>query len=121
MRRRLATPGPTEVPQRLLLAGARETIHHRSADMQRLMAQINAELPALFATEQDVYITTSSGTGAMEAAVVNCFSPGDEVLVVSNGYFGERFEALCDAFGVLAHAIRSPWCSSSRARRPPAR
>jgi aspartate aminotransferase-like enzyme len=112
MRRRLATPGPTEVPQRLLLAGARETIHHRSADMQRLMAQINAELPALFATEQDVYITTSSGTGAMEAAVVNCFSPGDEVLVVSNGYFGERFEALCDAFGVLAHPIRSPWGTS---------
>ena len=112
MRRRLATPGPTEVPQRLLLAGAQEIVHHRSAEMEALMEDVNARLPALFGTEQPVYVTTASGTGAMEAAVVNCFSPGDEVLVVSNGYFGERFEDLCEAFGVIAHPIRSPWGTS---------
>lgn len=112
MRRRLATPGPTEVPQRLLLAGAREMIHHRSSDMEQLMAEINVRLAPLFGTDQDVYITTCSGTGAMEAAVVNCFSPGDEVLVVSNGYFGERFEALCETFGIVARPVRSPWGTS---------
>ncbi|HEX4788690.1 MAG TPA: alanine--glyoxylate aminotransferase family protein [Actinospica sp.] len=112
MKLRLATPGPTEVPQRLLLAGAREIIHHRSTEMEELIIQINDGLPPLFGTERPVYTIASSGTGAMEAAVANCFSAGDEVLVVSSGYFGERFEAICASYGLTVHVVRSDWGTS---------
>ncbi|WP_274918623.1 pyridoxal-phosphate-dependent aminotransferase family protein [Streptomyces sp. WZ-12] len=113
MKLRLATPGPTEVPQRLLLAGAREIIHHRSTEMAGLLHEINEGLPPLFGTEHPVYTIAASGTGAMEASVANCFSPGDEVLVVSNGYFGERFEAICTDYGLTVHTVRSDWGTSA--------
>jgi aspartate aminotransferase-like enzyme len=111
---RLATPGPTEVPQRLLLAGAREIVHHRSTEMEGLIHEINEGLPPLFGTRQPVYSMATSGTGAMEAAVANCFSPGDEVLVVSNGYFGERFQAICRGYGLVVHTVASEWGTSAR-------
>ncbi|MFE0461432.1 pyridoxal-phosphate-dependent aminotransferase family protein [Kitasatospora sp. NPDC058965] len=110
---RLATPGPTEVPQRLLLAGAREIVHHRSAEMEALIGEINAGLPPLFGTTGPVYTICSSGTGAMESAVASCFSPGDEVLVVSNGYFGERFQSICRSYGLTVHVVESPWGTSA--------
>lgn len=113
MKLRLATPGPTEVPQRLLLAGAREIIHHRSAEMEGLIHEISGELPPLFGTEQPVYTIAASGTGAMEAAVANCFSAGDEVLVVSNGYFGERFQSICRNYGLTVHVVESDWGTSA--------
>lgn len=112
MKLRLATPGPTEVPQRLLLAGAREIIHHRSAEMEKLIGEVNEGLPPLFGTAQPVYTIASSGTGAMEAAVANCFSAGDEVLVVSNGYFGERFQAICRAYGLIVRTVTGDWGTS---------
>ncbi|MEV7004930.1 alanine--glyoxylate aminotransferase family protein [Streptosporangium sp. NPDC051022] len=112
MKLRLATPGPTEVPQRLLLAGAREIVHHRSAEMEQLIHEINEALPPLFGTTHPVYSIASSGTGAMESAVANCFSPGDEVLVVSNGYFGERFQAIGHRYGLVVHPVESPWGTS---------
>ncbi len=113
MKLRLATPGPTEVPQRLLLAGAREIIHHRSAEMEGLIHEINNGLPPLFGTSHPVYTIASSGTGAMEAAVANCFSAGDEVLVVSNGYFGERFQSICHGYGLIVHTVESDWGTSA--------
>ncbi|KIZ14377.1 pyridoxal-phosphate-dependent aminotransferase family protein [Streptomyces natalensis] len=112
MKLRLATPGPTEVPQRLLLAGAREIIHHRSAEMEELIHEINEGLPPLFGTSRPVYTIATSGTGAMEAAVANCFSAEDEVLVVSNGYFGERFQAICRNYGLTVHVVESDWGTS---------
>jgi aspartate aminotransferase-like enzyme len=117
MKLRLSTPGPTEVPQRLLLAGAREIVHHRSPEMERLIVEINDGLPPLFGTVQPVYTIASSGTGAMEAAVANCFAAGDEVLVVSNGYFGERFEAICRNYGLTVHTVRADWGTSVPAER----
>ncbi|NLU69832.1 alanine--glyoxylate aminotransferase family protein [Streptomyces sp. HNM0574] len=113
MKLRLATPGPTEVPQRLLLAGAQEIIHHRSGEMEELIRGIAAELPPLFGTTRPVHTIASSGTGAMEAAVANCFSAGDEVLVVSNGYFGERFQAICRGYGLTVHVVESDWGTSA--------
>ncbi|MEU6182151.1 pyridoxal-phosphate-dependent aminotransferase family protein [Streptomyces coeruleorubidus] len=113
MKLRLATPGPTEVPQRLLLAGAREIIHHRSTEMEQLIHEISGGLPPLFGTSAPVYTIASSGTGAMEAAVANCFSAGDEVLVVSNGYFGERFQAICKSYGLVVHVVESDWGTSA--------
>ncbi|MEU8779610.1 alanine--glyoxylate aminotransferase family protein [Streptomyces sp. NPDC048606] len=113
MKLRLATPGPTEVPQRLLLAGAREIVHHRSSEMEALFQEINTGLPPLFGTQSPVYSFAASGTGAMEASVANCFTPGDEVLIVSNGYFGERFQAIARAYGLTAHVVQSPWGTSA--------
>ncbi|WP_306368978.1 alanine--glyoxylate aminotransferase family protein [Nocardiopsis sp. CC223A] len=117
MRLRLATPGPTEVPQRLLLAGAREIVHHRSPQMEALFDRVNAGLPPLFGTEGPVYTVASSGTGVMEAAVANCFSPGDEVLVVSNGYFGERFRDIAAAYGLVPHVVESGWGTGADPKR----
>ncbi|MFI0982526.1 pyridoxal-phosphate-dependent aminotransferase family protein [Streptomyces sp. NPDC021093] len=117
MKLRLATPGPTEVPQRLLLAGAREIIHHRSAEMENLIHEINEGLPPLFGTTHPVYTIATSGTGAMEAAVANCFSEEDEVLVVSNGYFGERFQAICRNYGLTVHVVESDWGTSADPRQ----
>ncbi|GHC73323.1 serine-pyruvate aminotransferase [Nocardiopsis terrae] len=117
MRQRLATPGPTEVPQRLLLAGAREIVHHRSTQMEELLHEVNSGLPPLFGTTRPVYTIASSGTGAMEAAVANCFSPGDEVLVVSNGYFGERFRDIALAYGLVPHVVESEWGTSADPER----
>ncbi|CAM4169589.1 alanine--glyoxylate aminotransferase family protein [Nocardiopsis rhodophaea] len=112
MRRRLATPGPTEVPQRLLLAGAKEIVHHRAPEMERINTDIARRLPTLFKTEGAVYTIAASGTGAMEASVANCFAEGDEVLVVSNGYFGERFADIARAYGLVVHTVTAPWGSS---------
>ncbi len=112
MRKRLATPGPTEVPQRLLLAGAQEIIHHRSVEMEALVADINDALPRIFSTTQDVYTIVSSGTGSMEAAVANLFTRGEKVLVVSNGYFGERFLGIVRAYGLEAVVVSSRWGTS---------
>ncbi|PPH24783.1 pyridoxal-phosphate-dependent aminotransferase family protein [Rathayibacter toxicus] len=112
MKTRLATPGPTEVPDEIRLAGARPIIHHRSPSMELLMERIARRLRPLFRTERDVFVSLTSGTGAMEAAVANLFGPEDHVLIVTNGYFGERFEQIAQAYGVKSLPIRSDWGTS---------
>ncbi len=109
MKLRMATPGPTQVPNEILMAGAKEVIHHRSPQMQTLIEEINHELPKWFRTQNDVYILLSSGTGAMEAAISNSLNIGDKAIVVSNGYFGERFVDICRIQGVEVVEIRTPW------------
>lgn len=113
---RMATPGPTQVPQEILLAGAQELIHHRSTHMEAVMEEINNALPALFGTSNDVYTMLSSGTGAMDAAVANCFQANDKVLVISNGYFGERFADIARIYGLHAIELTSSWGSSADIR-----
>ena len=112
MKTRLATPGPTEVPDDIRLAGARPIVHHRSPGMERLLGGIAERLPRVFRTQRPVFVSLTSGTGAMEAAVANLFGPGDRVIVVSNGYFGERFEAIVAAYSAEAIVVRSPWGTS---------
>ncbi|PWW45453.1 MULTISPECIES: pyridoxal-phosphate-dependent aminotransferase family protein [Paenibacillus] len=113
MKLRMATPGPTQVPNEILMAGAKEVIHHRSPQMQTLIEEINQELPKWFRTQNDVYILLSSGTGAMEAAISNSLDIGDKAIVVSNGYFGERFVDICRIQGVEVVEIRTPWGTSA--------
>ncbi|HDR9880357.1 alanine--glyoxylate aminotransferase family protein [Burkholderia cenocepacia] len=105
----MATPGPTEVPHEILLAGAREVLHHRSPQMEELVGFTNERLKAWFRTTQPVYTMLSSGTGAMEASVCNPFSAGDKVLVVKNGYWGERFTSIATAYGLTVVPIEAPW------------
>ncbi|MBU2591306.1 MAG: aminotransferase class V-fold PLP-dependent enzyme, partial [Nitrospinae bacterium] len=90
-KRYLLSPGPTAVPEDVMLAMARPMIHHRTPQFSAIFAEVQAGLKKLFQTKQDVIIHASSGTGAMEAAVSNLFSPGEEVLVINGGKFGERW------------------------------
>jgi aspartate aminotransferase-like enzyme len=112
----LLAPGPTPVPARVLLKMAAPVIHHRTPQFSALFGEARAGLRALFQTRQDVLMLAASGTGAMEAAVANCFAAGDEVVVVNGGKFGERWMKLCEAFGVKPIEVRVEWGSAVEPR-----
>ncbi len=101
----LMIPGPTPVPENVLLALAKHPIGHRSADFSAIMAEVTENLKWLHQTKNDVLILAASGTGAMEAGIINFLSPGDRVLVGVNGKFGERWAKLSTAFGVNVETI----------------
>lgn len=101
----LRIPGPTPCPPETLAEMSRQMINHRGPEFAEMQKRIMDRLKTFFRTENDVYVLTTSGTGAMEAAVVNVLSPGDRVLVVSIGEFGERFADICKAYGVEASKI----------------
>ena len=105
----LLAPGPTPVPPRVLLAMAHPIMHHRTPQFSTLFGEVRDGLRALFQTAQDVLILAASGTGAMEAAVANCFAAGDEAIVINGGKFGERWLKLCGAFEVEAVEIQVEW------------
>lgn len=113
----LLAPGPTPVPARVRLAMAQPMFHHRTPQFSALFAEVRDQLKALFQTEQDVLMLASSGTGAMEAAVNNCFAPGDEVIVVNGGKFGERWGKLATTFGLKPIEIRVEWGRAVRAEQ----
>ena len=88
MKKRLFTPGPTPVPESVMLRMAEPIIHHRNQEFKDLFARVNRNLKYLFQTEQPVLTLTCSGTGGMEAAFVSLFSPGETVIAVNGGKFG---------------------------------
>jgi aspartate aminotransferase-like enzyme len=96
----LRIPGPTPCPPEVLAANSRQMINHRGPEFAALIESVTDGLKRWFATTNDLYIFPGSGTGGLEAAVVNCFSPGDHVLAVSIGVFGERFASIAAAFGL---------------------
>jgi aspartate aminotransferase-like enzyme len=104
----LMAPGPTPVPPNVLLAMAQPMIHHRTPEYEALFIEIRAGLKRLVQTAHDVIPFASSGTGSMEAAVVNTLSPGDTVLVLRAGKFGERWEEICARYGVGAVPVAAP-------------
>ena len=108
-KRYLVTPGPTPVPPKVLAATAVPMIHHRSPDFRGVLERVTEGLQQVFRTENDIVHLTSAGTGAMESAFQNLCSPGDPVLVVSHGYFGERFAAQAEIFGCKLTHLRYPW------------
>jgi aspartate aminotransferase-like enzyme len=105
----LMIPGPTPVPESVLSALGRHPMGHRSADFSKIMAQVLGDLKWLHQTTNDVLVLTASGTGTMEASIVNFLSPGDRVLVCCNGKFAERWADMCDAFSLAAERISAPW------------
>ena len=111
----LLAPGPTPVPARVRLAMAQPMFHHRTPQFSALFGEVRDGLRELFQTEQDVLMLAASGTGAMEAAVTNCFDLGDEVVVVNAGKFGERWLKLSNTYGLKPIEIRVEW---GRAVRP---
>lgn len=109
MKRYLMTPGPTPVPERVLLEMGLPLIHHRSPEFEQLLQEVREGLKYLFQTGKEVIILASSGTGAMEGVVSNTLSRGDVALVVNGGKFGERWAEICQAYGVETDVIHVPW------------
>lgn len=109
IKRYLLAPGPTPVPPEVLAAIALPVIHHRTPQFGAVLAEVQTGLRELFGTAEDVLILAASGTGGMEGAVANLLSPGDEVIVVNGGKFGERWTKICQAYGVAVHEIRVEW------------
>lgn len=106
---RMLTPGPTPLPEEVRLTAARELIHHRKEEFKHIFARVRAGLKYLFGTKEEVLILTSSGTGAMVAAVENIFSPGEKVLVVEGGKFGQRFREIALNWGVEVVSLPVKW------------
>lgn len=105
----LMIPGPTPVPEKVLLAMAKHPIGHRSGDFSSIIAQVNEGLKWLHQTQNEVITVAASGTGAMEAGIINFLSPGDRVLVGDNGKFGERWGKVSKAFGLDVEIIKAEW------------
>lgn len=105
----LLTPGPTQIPPNICAALGRPIIHHRTPQFQTILKEATEGLKYVMQTQNDVFILTSSGTGAMEAAVCNLLSPGDKAIAVEGGKFGERWTELCKAYGIKAHVIKVEW------------
>jgi aspartate aminotransferase-like enzyme len=105
----LLTPGPTPLPSQISSAMARPIIHHRTPQFQEILKEASLGLKWAFQTANDVFIISSSGTGAMEAAVINLLSSGDTALVVQGGKFGERWAEIAKAYGINIEIIDVEW------------
>ncbi|MGQ9866730.1 MAG: pyridoxal-phosphate-dependent aminotransferase family protein [Pseudanabaenaceae cyanobacterium] len=105
----LMIPGPTPVAESTLLALAKAPIGHRTKEFSAIFADVTAKLKWLHQTTNDVLILSTSGTGAMEAGIINFLSKGDRVLVGDNGKFGERWAEVCEAYGLQTERIRAEW------------
>jgi aspartate aminotransferase-like enzyme len=105
----LMIPGPTPVPEQVLLAMTKHPMGHRSGEFSAIMAEVTENLKWLHQTQNDVLILTASGTGAMEAGMINFLSQGDKVLVGSNGKFGDRWAKVARAYGLDVQEITAEW------------
>ncbi len=108
-KKRLFTPGPTPVPERVMLRMAEPIIHHRSPEFNEIVTRVNENLRYLFQTTQPVLTLTCSGTGGVEATFVSLYSPGDTVIAVNGGKFGERWIKLPGTLGLQAVEVKVPW------------
>ena len=108
-KRYLFTPGPTPVPPQVLAALAEQVIHHRAPDFREVYARVLARLKDVHRTTSEVLLFTCSGTGGFESAIVNLCSPGERVLAVSAGSFGERWAAMARSFGCEVEELRYAW------------
>src|SRR5712675_608638 len=109
LKNRLFTPGPTPLLPAAQNAMAAFTAHHRTADFKALYTRVLADMKDFIGTTNDVLVIASSGTGVMEGSVSNLTSPGDRVLVLTAGKFGERWRDLAKAFGCNVDVISAPY------------
>jgi len=105
----LLSPGPTPVPADALSAAAEPIIHHRTPEFSDIFMEVSEGLKYVFQTEQDVFVLTSSGTGAMETAVANTLCPGDKVITLNGGKFGERWGQICRVYGADVREMTLEW------------
>jgi aspartate aminotransferase-like enzyme len=111
-KQRLLTPGPTPLYPKALYAMMGADLHHRTEDFRNLYRTVLADLKEVMGTSHDVLVLVASGTGAMEASVSNCFSPGDCAIVCSAGKFGERWVEITKAFGLNTVVLEAPYGQS---------
>jgi len=116
-KQRLLTPGPTPLLPKALHAMMGSDIHHRTEDFRKLYKGVLADLKEVMGTSNDVLILVASGSGAMEASVTNCFSPGDKVIVCSAGKFGERWAGITKAYGLNVVLLEEPYGSAVAASK----
>jgi len=106
----ILAPGPTPIPPEVLLAQGSPLVYHRGPGFGRLMSDVTARLKELYRTEAaDVLLMTSSGTGGLESAIQNVFSPGEEVLVPLAGFFAERWSKLAASHGLVVRTVEYDW------------
>ncbi len=115
MKKYLFTPGPAPVPPEVLLEMARPIIHHRTPEFSAALDSAREGMKPLYGTASEVILLSATGTGAMEAAIINLLQPGEHAIFVNGGKFGERWGKLLAAFGVVGHEVRVEW---GRAARP---
>jgi len=106
---RLFTPGPTPLLPSAQIAMASYGAHHRTAEFRELFTRVLTDLKEFIGTKNEVIVLTSSGTGLMEASVSNLTSPGDKVLVLTAGKFGERWISIAKAFGCVVETVTAPY------------
>jgi aspartate aminotransferase-like enzyme len=106
----ILAPGPTPIPPEVLLAQAKPLVYHRGPGFGNLTRRVVTRLQELYRTDSaEVILMTSSGTGGLESAIQNCFSPADEVFVPLAGFFAERWQKLAQAYGLRVGTIEEPW------------
>ena len=105
----LRVPGPTPCPPEVLKAMAWQMVNHRGPEFHQMLTDVTADLKKVFQTKNDVLLLTGSGTGGLESAVVNLLSPGDKVLSVSIGVFGDRFGNIAKTFGADVTSLKVEW------------
>jgi len=111
----ILAPGPTPIPPEVLLAQGSPLVYHRGPGFGSLMRDVTDRLKDLYRTSTaDVLLMTSSGTGGLESAIQNCFSPGDDVFVPLAGYFADRWKRLAEAYGLTVHTIEYEWGTKIR-------
>lgn len=106
---RLLAPGPVPVPPPVLQAMSAKVLHHRTPEFEHILQEVWRGLQSVFVTKQPVQILAGTGSAAMEAAVVNLLSPGDQALVVVSGKFGERWAEQCERYSIKVHRLDVPW------------
>jgi len=111
----LRIPGPTPLPDAVREAGGRQMVNHRGPEFRELIARVTGRLQAAFETRNDILLLTCSGTGGLESAIVTFLSPGDAVLSVSIGVFGDRFASIATTYGA---AVTRPAVEWGRAAEP---
>ncbi len=105
----LRIPGPTPIPEEVRQAMSKQMINHRGEDFAKMLNRVTHNLKQLFQTRNDLYLLTASGTGGLEAAIVNTLSPGEKVLSVAVGVFGERFATIAEKFGAVVTQLNFEW------------
>lgn len=109
IKQRLLTPGPTPVPEETLLELAKPMVFHRTAEFRQMLGEVLDDLRYVYRTSNKVLPLTSSGTGALEAAISNTCSPGSKAIVCVAGKFGERWKNICNAFKIEPILLTVPW------------
>ena len=105
----LRIPGPTALPPTVREAGGRQMVNHRGDEFKALLKRVESGMKPFFGTEHDVILLTCAGTGGLEAAIVNVLSPGDPILAVTMGAFGERFAKIAEVYGAAVTRLEVDW------------